>query len=73
MKRCAICGADLGNDLFAAVTGEKCCCICKTKFIGGLPTTDERIARARTALGLEGDDYLQQDNGAEAARILGRR
>jgi hypothetical protein len=72
MKRCAICGNDLGKDLFASVTGEKCCAICKLKFIGGLPTSPERIAVARTALGLGEGEYLQQDNGAEAARILGR-
>ena len=73
MKRCAVCGNDLGNDLFASVTGEKCCAICKLKFIGGLPTSDERIAAARAKLGLADGDYLQQDNGAEAARILGHR
>jgi len=73
MKSCAICGTDLGNDLFASVTGEKCCCICKVKFIGGLPTSDERIAQARTRLGLAVGAYLQQDNGAEASRILGHR
>lgn len=71
MKRCAICGNDLGNDLFASMTGEKCCAICKLKFIGGLPTSNERIAQARQRLGLEEGSYLQQDNGAEAARILG--
>ena len=73
MKQCAICGTNLGNDLFASVTGEKCCAICKVKFIGGLPTSDERIAAARGRLGLESGQYLQQDNGAEAARILGHR
>lgn len=72
MKRCSVCGNDLGNDLFASVTGEKCCAICKLKFIGGLPTSDERIAAVRTKLGLSDGEYLQQDNGAEAARILGR-
>jgi hypothetical protein len=72
-KRCAICGNDLGLDLFASVTGEKCCAICKVKFIGGLPTSNERIAQARTVLGLAEGEYLQQDNGAEAARILGKR
>ena len=72
-KRCAVCGNDLGNDLFASVTGEKCCAICKLKFIGGLPTSDERIAQARTRLGLAEGEYLPQDNGAEAARILGHR
>ena len=72
MKRCAICGNDLSGDLFANVTGEKCCAICKVKWIGGLPTTDERIAAARSLIGLPDGEYLQQDNGAEAARILGR-
>jgi hypothetical protein len=72
MRRCAICGTNLGNDLFASVTGEKCCSICKVKFIGGLPTSDERIAHVRGVLGLGDGEYLQQDNGAEAARILGR-
>lgn len=73
MKRCAICGFDLGNDLFASVTGEKCCAICKQKFIGGLPTSAERIASCRERLGLSDGEFLQQDNGAEAARILGHR
>jgi hypothetical protein len=72
-RRCAICGTNLGDDLFAAVTGDKCCAICKLKFIGGLPTSDERIASARSRLGLQDGEYLSQDNGAEAARILGRR
>jgi hypothetical protein len=71
--RCAICGTDLSKDLFSFVTQEKCCSICKLKFIGGLPTSDERIAAARSALQLKPGEYLQQDNGAEAARILGRR
>lgn len=73
MKRCAICGNDLGQDLFASVTGEKCCAICKVKWIGGLPTSDERISAARERLGLQAGDYLQQDNGAEASRILGHK
>lgn len=71
-KRCAVCGNDLGDDLFASVTGEKCCAICKVKHISGLPTSPERIAAARERLGLADGEYLQQDNGAEAARILGR-
>lgn len=70
-KQCAICGTDLGDDLFAAVTGEKCCAICKVRFIGGMPTSDERIAVARAGLALADGEYLNQDNGAEAARILG--
>jgi len=73
VKQCAICGNNLGNDLFASVTGEKCCCICKVKFIGGLPTSDERIATVRSRLGLADGEFLQQDNGQEAARILGHR
>lgn len=72
MKRCAICGTELGKDLFAAVTGEKCCSICKVKFIGGLPTSDERISAARERLGLADGQFLEQNRGAEAARILGR-
>jgi len=73
MKYCAICGTDLDRDLFSAVTGEKCCSICKLKFIGGLPTSDERILTARGRIGLKDGDFLSQDNGAEAARILGRK
>lgn len=73
MKPCAICGNNLGDDLFASVTGEKCCAICKLKYIGGLPTSNERIAAARERLGLDDGQYLQQDNGAEAARILWHR
>jgi hypothetical protein len=70
-KCCAICGTDLGKDLFASVTGERCCAICKVRFIGGLPTSDERIAAARAGLGVADGEYFQQDIGAEAARILG--
>jgi hypothetical protein len=71
--KCAICGTDLSRDLFAEVTGEKCCSICKFKYIGGLPTTYARIIQCRSALGLTEGQYLTQDNGAEAARILGYR
>lgn len=72
MSRCAVCGNDLRNDLFASVTGEPCCSICKLKYIGGLPTSDSRVKEVRAKLGLADGEYLQQDNGAEAARILGR-
>ena len=72
-KRCAVCGTDLGGDLFASVTREKCSAICKVRFIGGLPTSDERITAVRANLGLLDGEYLVQDNGAEAARILGHR
>jgi recombinational DNA repair protein (RecF pathway) len=70
VKHCAICGTNLSADLFSAVTGEPCCSICKVRFIGGLPTTPERIATARAGLGLADGDFLAQDNGAEARRIL---
>ena len=55
---CHICGTDLSKDLFASVTGEKCCAICKVRFIGGLPTSDERIAQARERLGLAEGQYF---------------
>ena len=71
MKR-EICGTPLGDDLFSAVTREPVCSICKLKYIGGLPTTRERIADARTGLGLKGGEYLEHDRGKEASRILGR-
>ena len=61
----------LAGCLFASVTGEPCCAICKVKYVGGLPTTDERVAAVRGVLGLADGEYLQQDNGAEAERILG--
>jgi hypothetical protein len=73
MSRCAICGTSLRSDLFASVTGEACCSICKLNYIGGLPTNPVRIKEVRAALGLADGEYLKQDNGAEAARILGRR
>jgi recombinational DNA repair protein (RecF pathway) len=71
--RCAICGTNLMSDLFSYVTGAKICSICTLKFVGGRPDTANAIAEARTALGLSEGEYLQQDNGAEAAAILGRR
>ena len=70
--KCQICGAVLKDDLFAAVTQEPVCCICKQKFIGGLPTTPGRITAARARLGLKEGEFLIQDNAAEARRILGR-
>lgn len=69
--KCKICGTELSNDLFSAVTGEKVCSVCKIYHIGGLPTTEERIAAARLALGLADGEYLKQDNADEARRILG--
>ena len=73
MSACRICGKDSKDDLFSYVTQEPVCSICKVKHIGGLPTTPERIAKARVALGLNEGEYLLQDNATEAARILGRR
>ena len=72
MKQCHICGKPAADDLFSAVTGEDVCSICKLRFIGGLPTTGERVKEARTRLGLADGDFLSQDNAAEARRILGR-
>ena len=70
--KCRVCGTELSDDLFSAVTNEKVCSICKVYWIGGLPTTDERINAVRERLGLQDGEYLKQDNGKEAARILGR-
>ena len=72
MRRCKICGKPQKDDLFSAVTNELVCSICKLKFIGGLPTTPQRIQAARERLGLSEGEYLVQDNTKEAARILGR-
>jgi recombinational DNA repair protein (RecF pathway) len=70
MKKCAICGAQLGEDLFSAVTGEPVCSICKLKYIGGLPTSRARIDKAREILGLSAGQYLNQNNAEEASKIL---
>lgn len=72
MSACQICGKPQNDDLFSFVTNEPVCSICKVKFIGGLPTTPDRVREARNSLGLTAGEYLKQDNGAEAARILGR-
>jgi hypothetical protein len=71
MKRCAICGTNLANDLFAAVAQKPTCAVCTVNYIGGLDSP-QRIASVRAALGLQEGQYLQQDNAREAARILGR-
>ena len=73
MEQCGICGTPRKDDLFSAVTNEPVCSICKLKFIGGLPTSKERIQIARERLGLKEGEFLKQDNGAEAARILRRK
>ena len=72
MELCEICGKPREDDLFSAVTGEIVCTICKIKFIGGLPTTIALVEKARKSLGLKDGEYLDQDNPAEAAKILGR-
>lgn len=73
MSVCAICGTPSGNDLFSAVTQEPVCSICKVRFIGGLPTTRERIAAARDKLLLKPGEFLKQDSGEESRKILGKR
>jgi hypothetical protein len=72
MKKCAICGTDLSNDLFASVAEKKTCAVCTVNYIGG-NASPARIATVRAALGLAEGEYLKQDNAAEARRILGRR
>ena len=72
MNKCKICGFDNSKDLFAAVTGELVCSICKIRFIGGGPTTQQRINQVRDVLGLQSGEFLKQDNPTEAAKILGR-
>ncbi len=69
---CEICGTELKDDLFADVTGDPVCSICKFKFVGGLPTTQARIQVVRKALGLSDGKYLAQDRAKEARQILGR-
>jgi hypothetical protein len=71
--KCGICGTPSKDDLFSAVTREPVCSLCKINHIGGLPTTPERIKTARERLGLKDGEYLIQDRGEEAARILGRK
>ncbi len=70
--KCQICGKPSKDDLFSAVMQEPVCSICKLKWIGGLPTTPERISKARAALDLKDGEFLKQDNAAEAGKILGR-
>ncbi len=70
---CKICNTPQKADLFAAVTGDSVCSICKLSYIGGLPSTPERIALARQMLGLKDGEFLKHDRGKEARRILDRR
>jgi recombinational DNA repair protein (RecF pathway) len=71
MSHCEICGKPQQDDLFSAVTGERVCSICKLKYIGGLPTTSERISQARARLHLVDGQFLVQNHGEEARKILG--
>jgi hypothetical protein len=68
---CEICGTPQKDDLFSYVTQEKVCSICKVKYIGGLPTTPERIAKAREYLGLKAGEFIVHDRGEEARKIIG--
>jgi len=70
---CQICNTPQDKDLFAAVTGEPVCSICKVTYVGGLPSTPARISVVREMLGLKDGEFLKHDRGAEARRILGRR
>ena len=72
MGSCKICGADLGDDLFSAVTHSALCSICTVNFMRGQHSTPERIEAARKYLGLKAGKFLKQDSGEEARRILGR-
>ena len=72
MSVCKICNEPSENDLFSAVTGEPVCSLCKLQYIGGLPTTEQRINDARVRLGLEPGQFLIRDRLAEAIKILGR-
>ena len=71
-EQCKICGTKLADDLFAAVTQEPVCSICKVGHIGGLPTTAAQIEETRARLGLKPGEYFEQDNADLARRILGR-
>lgn len=72
---CKICGTPGKSDLFSAVTNSPACSICTIKFIGGMPSgmIDKRITEVRAKLGLKDGEFLKQDRGEEASRILGHR
>jgi hypothetical protein len=69
---CQICNTPSKDDLFAFVTQEPVCSLCKINYIGGLPTTPERIRQVREVLGLKPGEFIAVDRGEEARRILGR-
>ena len=59
---CQICGVPQADDLFSAVTQEPVCSLCKLVFLGGLPTTSERIDRVRAQLGLEAGSFADEED-----------
>jgi len=71
VKQCRICGTDLEKDLFAYVAQKPVCCICTVKFVGG-DFSEERISLLRGMMQLKDGEYLEQDNGLEASRIVRR-
>ncbi len=71
MGVCKICNNPSSKDLFSAVTGEPVCSLCKIQFIGGLPSTEQRIADARERLQLQPGEFWVRDRAAEARAILG--
>ncbi len=73
MSACAICNIPQKADLFSAATGDPVCSICKLTYVGGLPSTPERIALVRKMLGLKNGEFVTHDRGKEARRILNRR
>lgn len=73
MSACQICNTPQKDDLFAAVTGEPVCSICKLTYVGGLPSTPDRITAVRQMLGLKDGEFIKHDRGEEARRILDRR
>jgi len=60
MSCCGICGKPTDQDLYSYVTMEKVCSLCKIQFIGGLPTTDEKIQKVRKSLKLNEGEYLKR-------------
>lgn len=67
MSNCHICNS---TDLYTSVTNEGVCSVCKIKYIGGLPSSQERINAARQRLGLQEGEFLTQNHAEEAAKIL---
>ena len=68
---CKICNEPSKNDLFSYVTRDQVCSLCKLQFIGGLPTTEQRITTARAKLLLNPGEFWVRDRAADAKAILG--